>query len=162
MAFFTRSAFSRLKFVSPFSPGLWWPALAMKTSVRPGLFGRLREVLRQRHHHGETARVVAGAVEPRIEMRVDDQHFAGVRAWNDGDGILAFQVRLVLGGKRDLRAHFDVLLRRAVQHVLEERAVASADVEARIAAVAVVVRVLVAGQTDQVEDAGSAALEQIA
>ena len=59
----------------------------------------------------------------------------------------AFRFVTRLGLQADLRADLvaDAGLRRAVEHVLEEEAVAAADVEARIAAVAEVARASLPG-----------------
>ena len=106
---------------------------------------RLREMPRERDEHRQAVGVVAGAVEPRIDVRVEDDHFVAP-AGDDRDGVLRLQVGPRFGLERQADAQLvgHARDRRAIHDRLEEMPVAAADVEARVAAVAEVARSLVA------------------
>ena len=135
----------------------------MNTSVRPGLFSGLAKC---RASAIITARPSALSPAPSNQESTWEsitRISLGLVAGNRRHRVLGGQVGLVLGGQRDPRPRTCcVLFRGPVEHVLDERTVAAAEVEAGIAAVAVIVRQLVAGQTHQVEDPDGAVAKQLA
>ena len=116
---------------------------------------------RQRHQHRQAIGVVAGAVEPAIDMRVQHNHL-GTLAGDHRHRVSRLQSAKRFGLEIDLHAHLvlQTRLHGAVEQRLQEPAIAPADVDARVAAIAEVTRQLVAWQADDVEDADGATLHQ--
>ena len=118
---------------------------------------------RQRQHHREAVRVVAGAVEPRVHVGIDHDGLVALAAGDHRDAVLRFQVGTRLALQADLRS--DLVLQprlgRMVEHVLQEVAVTSAEVEARVSAVSEVPRSLVPRETNEIEHTDSATLDEL-